>query len=119
MSIKGYDQYTNEYSRESTDDEEWGPPPTGISVSAPSTVRWGQSFKISVKSNKASNGSCRILLNNTSTVASFRLTKGKGSANVKIVWPGAVGSRAMLGLFAYCNVGGVNVTGYGYATGIR
>jgi hypothetical protein len=119
MTIDGYDQYTNEYSRESTADEEWGPPPLGISVSAPSTVRWGQSFKISVTSNKSGNGSCRVLLNNLSTVASFKLSKGKGSATAKVVWPGPVGSKAMLGLFAYCTVGGVNVTGYGYATGIR
>ena len=119
MSIDGYEKYINEYSREGTAEAEWKPPPAGVSVSVPSTVRWGQSFTISITSNKSGNGSCRILLNNLSTVANIKLTKGKGSAKAKIVWAGPVGSSTRLGLFAYCNVGGVSITGYGYAAGIR
>jgi hypothetical protein len=116
--IDGY-VATEGYYRASYQEASWGPAPTSISINAPSLVRWGAPLKISITSNKKLNGTCKVALNNSNVITSFKLLSGKGSGVAKLVWGGGVGSSVSLPLFAYCSVGGVAATSFIAITGVR
>jgi hypothetical protein len=119
LTIDGYSYDGNYYSNNSYSDASWGPPPTSIKMSVSPTVFWGKAFTISISSSKVANGSCRVLQNNISSIANFRLYRGRGSATAKVVWGGGVGSQVFIPLFAYCTVGGAKTMAYAYTTGVR
>jgi hypothetical protein len=119
IAIEGYASTGGSFSSNASDVESWGPPPASISMSVPSSIQWGKAFKISISSKKNAKGSCKILQNNISTIATINIVNGKGSTQTKLVWGGGIGSTVTLPLFAYCTIGGANSTAYRYTIGVR